>query len=373
MGRSKLVTRGTHRAVTAEDTWQWIKPKLAGAGITRVADITGLDDIGIPVFQAIRPNARTLSVSQGKGITSDLARVSAAMEAIEFWHAEEMNAPSVSATVGEMSACLPYAVTDLPARSRNLIAETTRLQWIKATVIGGDDEVWVPRDFVHLDQSRLEWACPLFYTTSNGLASGNIRDEALLHGMYEILERQAVADAADDGHGRKVDLSTVTGDCAALLERFAAAEVSVRVRDLGDAIGLACYSALIWSRSLPLRCAGYGCHLDADVALSRALTEAAQSRLSLIAGSRDDIADEPYSWVTSRAVLSDPFADDRPDVAFSQTHDAADDFDTDVETVARLLGKRATGPAVWVDLTRREVGIPVVKVIAPGLDICRDR
>ncbi len=76
-----------------EVTWERIRPILRTLGITRVADVTGLDDVGIPVHQAIRPASHTLSVSQGKGVTHELARVSAAMEMIELAHAEVVDQP----------------------------------------------------------------------------------------------------------------------------------------------------------------------------------------------------------------------------------------------------------------------------------------
>ena len=59
-------------------------------GITRVANITGLDNIGIPVYVSVRPNSKSLSVSQGKGVSDDLAKISAMMESIETWHAENI-------------------------------------------------------------------------------------------------------------------------------------------------------------------------------------------------------------------------------------------------------------------------------------------
>jgi ribosomal protein S12 methylthiotransferase accessory factor len=73
----KAHRRGCHRAVAPHETLARLRPLLAGMGITRVADITGLDRIGIPVFVACRPNSRSLAVSQGKGLDADAARVSA--------------------------------------------------------------------------------------------------------------------------------------------------------------------------------------------------------------------------------------------------------------------------------------------------------
>src|SRR5690606_30465389 len=62
---------------------------LAPFRITRCGDITGLDIIGIPVWFATRPNSRALSVSQGKGLTHEQARIGAIMESIEGAVAEQ--------------------------------------------------------------------------------------------------------------------------------------------------------------------------------------------------------------------------------------------------------------------------------------------
>src|SRR5207342_3012832 len=85
---AKGYQRGTHRLVAPVDTLERIRPHLATFGITRCADITGLDSIGIPVYVAVRAQGRVLQTSNGKGLTHVDALVSAQMEAIEHWHAE---------------------------------------------------------------------------------------------------------------------------------------------------------------------------------------------------------------------------------------------------------------------------------------------
>lgn len=77
---------GTHRLISPEETWLALQPLLGAAGITRVADLTWLDDLGIPTVQAVRPASLTLSVSQGKAVTYRAAQVSAVMESMENWH-----------------------------------------------------------------------------------------------------------------------------------------------------------------------------------------------------------------------------------------------------------------------------------------------
>jgi hypothetical protein len=60
---------GAHRVREPAQTWDLVSPLMGDYGVTRVADVTGLDVIGIPVWMAVRPLAATLAVSQGKGAT----------------------------------------------------------------------------------------------------------------------------------------------------------------------------------------------------------------------------------------------------------------------------------------------------------------
>src|SRR6266496_3142850 len=89
----KSYRAGTHRIRNPEQTLAEYLPKAKDMGITRLANVTGLDWVGIPVYNAIRPNSRSLSVSQGKGVTLEAAKVSALMESIEYWHAEHISLP----------------------------------------------------------------------------------------------------------------------------------------------------------------------------------------------------------------------------------------------------------------------------------------
>src|SRR6185503_4543907 len=86
---------GTHRAATLAETWRRFAPAAKRAGITRIADVTGLDTLGVPVFAAIRPMGLSLSTQQGKGVSAEAARVSALMESLETFSAEEVALPIV--------------------------------------------------------------------------------------------------------------------------------------------------------------------------------------------------------------------------------------------------------------------------------------
>ena len=78
-----------YRTDEPEKTLARIEPLTKKAGISRIADITGLDRIGIPVFSSIRPSAETgaISIYNGKGLTPTQARISAIMEGIERYSA----------------------------------------------------------------------------------------------------------------------------------------------------------------------------------------------------------------------------------------------------------------------------------------------
>src|SRR5438045_3016271 len=91
--RPKGFRAGTHRIYAPEDTIRRVEPFSRQMQITRVADVTGLDNIGVPVAVACRPCSRSLSVSQGKGLTIAAAKASALMESIELYHAERIALP----------------------------------------------------------------------------------------------------------------------------------------------------------------------------------------------------------------------------------------------------------------------------------------
>ena len=113
---SKSHRRGTHRHISPADTLRAVEPLLPHAGITRVANITGLDRVGIPVVAVYRPNSRSLAVFQGKGLDLDAARASGVMEAIEAYHAEHVTHPLRLASWTEMRRAAPVVDVELLPR-----------------------------------------------------------------------------------------------------------------------------------------------------------------------------------------------------------------------------------------------------------------
>ncbi len=370
VSQQKNILVGTHRVCTAEETLSRILPFLSSAGITRVAEVTQLDCIGIPVYQAIRPTSRTLSVSQGKGVTKELAKVSAIMESLETWHAENPILPSVRVEIGEMAPILPYSVYNLNLVKNHLLHDALSIDWFQGNLLGSSDTVYIPKEYINLDITvKDQWLLPTFFSSSNGLASGNVKEEAILHGLYEVIERDALTRAAM-GEVQRISVDPRTVNAAAsgpLIEQLYRADISLEILYLPGPTGIPCFTVDIHSPDYAMPCGGHGCHLDRDVALSRALTEAAQSRLTYISGARDDLDVRAYELL-QEFIPTSHSAGRRKQMSFQDIPTMYHpDLATDLrEVIARVLTVVDVPPIV-VDLTRPEFGIPVIFVVVAGL------
>src|SRR5919197_1374728 len=148
----KLRLDGTHRTVELETTLERVRPFLPAIGVTRVAVITGLDVIGVPVVMVCRPNGRSLSVSQGKGADLAAAKASGIMEAAEAWHAENVLLPLRLATYRELRTVAQVVDVELlPRQPRSRFHPDLSLLWIEGTDVFTAERVWVPYECVHLD------------------------------------------------------------------------------------------------------------------------------------------------------------------------------------------------------------------------------
>jgi YcaO-like protein with predicted kinase domain len=380
----KTFVHGTQRAVTPAETVARVSPLMRAMGITRVADVTGLDSIGIPVVMVCRPNARSVSVAQGKGLDLNAARASGLMESIEHWHAEHIVLPLQLATATELATRQRLVDTaGLPRLSISSFHAHRKLLWIEGEDLVDGGPRWLPLEVVHTDYTLpLPPGSGCFLTTSTGLASGNHRLEAVLHGLYEAIERDAVAlwSAAAPAHrdDTRVDLDTVDDPaCRELLARFARAGVAVGVWDASSELGLPVFVAKIVDREPdPWRAVhvsgGQGCHRSRAIALSRALTEAAQSRLTAIAGARDDIERSCYERMRAPRQIAAAIAELAAPGALRPFTASADSFsqrfEDDLDAVLAALRGAGLTEVVVVDLTRPELGLPVVRVVVPGLE-----
>jgi len=376
----KTFWEAAHRTVPPTETLARLRPHLRAAGVTRLADITGLDRVGIPTVLAHRPNCPTLANAAGKGFSLVAATVSAAMEAVEIWHAENLRLESVEASWAELPAEARIARELLPLNRLALFAEDKPYRWIEAWDLIGQRPVHVPHMCVGMappgDQRPL--LDRPFAMGSNGLAGGNHLLEAIAAGLYEVIERDAIAcdrllTTTVDDAWRRVDPATVDDPSVRdLLRRLGEAELELVLIDCSVDTGVPCYMACLFEAAFRHTCGtkGYGAHLDPHVAMVRAITEAVQARLIFIAGSRDDyfrrdqfahqLADNEEMV---RDMLAMPFTAEPP-----MTGAASDSFEADLATILDRLQTAGLDQVLVVDLSHAEIGIPVVRVLVPGLE-----
>ncbi|MCX4546548.1 YcaO-like family protein [Streptomyces sp. NBC_01565] len=360
---------GTVRARTPEETWQAVAGCLGKFGITRIADLTGLDCVGLPVWTAIRPASKTLSTSQGKGATPLMAKLSAVMEAIELWHVEQPLPVAAYGPAAEVAPDCP--VTELPLTAGYPERALTRMvwEWTAGTGLVSGAKVLLPVDLVRRRVQRRPWTPDVLRTTSTGLACGNTRDEALLHSLFEVVERDVLhrdgqtsgllrtliaPDSVDDPHGREV------------IEHLAAAGMALEIALVDGPYGLPVCVAYLWSEDYPVVFAGGGCHSNPAIALTRAVTEAAQSRLAAIAGTRDDLPSDPGSFDTppfrpAKTTGLAPWPQ-----ATGHFTPAGGGFAEQAGDVARRITRVTGHEPVALDLSAPDVPVHAVQVLCPG-------
>jgi len=394
------------RALSVDDTWRRYAPLASRAGITRVAELTGLDTIGIPVFAAIRPMSRSLSTQQGKGATADAARVSALMESLETFSAEDLSMPRTIGTARSLSRS--HQVVDVHAlahashvegperghsgrrregraararasarsRERKPKLQDARLRWVRGFDLVAGEPILVPEQAVTLDCTFT--TPPLFDISSNGLASGNVLVEAMLHGLCEVVERDAEAAWRREGSDRRIVLDTILDPtCRSLIDKIAAAGSRIFIWDLGSPILPVVGCAIMEDPREPSWRAlgfyqGFGAHLDPDVAIARAITEAAQTRITYIAGGRDDFFAVDYERATDPELLAELWERlaapcDEPAVVDDLRAGSPTSLGDALAMVVERLREVGIEQVIAVDLTHPRLKVPVVKMVVPGL------
>ena len=381
MSSAKLYRLGTHRLLEPAATLARVRSLLPVMGITRIANVTGLDCIGLPVAMVCRPNARSIAVSQGKGLELAAAKVSGVMEAIETYHVEQITLPL---KLGSYEAlCYTHLLADiggLPFCVDSQFQPDLPLLWLEGRDLLGQSSLWLPYELVHADYTLpFPTGSGCFSANTNGLASGNHRLEAILHGICEVIERDANTlwnlQPPDCRQQTGIDPNSI-GDllCRQVLERYDQAGLEINIWETTSDIGVAAFLCQVWERPdhpfqlWPFPTVGSGCHPARQIALLRALTEAAQVRVTFIAGSRDDLSAAEYPSQTAPAAsgATEPHS---PVRRFEQVPNVeTDTFEDDLEWVLQRLTAVGIEQVIAVDLTQSAFRIPVVKIVIPGLE-----
>jgi ribosomal protein S12 methylthiotransferase accessory factor len=377
------------RVAPPERTLASAERRARELGITRVTDITRLDRVGIPVYASIRPSARpgSLCVNAGKGQRAIEAEVGAYMEAIEFALAEPGASPieAIKAKARDiLDGAQRYdAILDLCPRMGTRIRLDEAVTCVESKDVVTGQSVLVPAELVFFPFVPPARQRVLFGSDTNGLASGNDVQEATVHALCELIERDIRSFQGLCDTSVPVDLDSIGDPERELVGAIRDAGFRLFVRVAPNPFGVPYFCATLFdpeSQSPYFINAGFGCHPHRSVALVRAVCEAAQSRLSFIHGGRDDLED----WY----VLFRNWAHERKRAHFARLVAGAargqdravrflelDDWSSQCPTVARceewLIDRlHAAG---FLRLLRATFCLPsdslqVVRIVVPGLE-----
>jgi bacteriocin biosynthesis cyclodehydratase domain-containing protein len=319
------------------------------------------------------------SRSYGKGMTADQARTGALCEALERYSGVlRGDEPLLRATFRDLggeaihpNACLGVSERQYDGREA-WNRHAPRAMWIPDPFDDEQETDWVAAwSLTHARKRYVAVAyCYYGYRTgpnhfaradSNGSAAGTCLEDAILQGLLELIERDAAGIWWYGRHPRPgVVLDTPYGK--AMTHEYAARGRELRLLDLTTDIGIPACAALSFGAEPDVFGLGFGTHLDPTIAVTRAITEANQ----LLAINRR--APRLYRGALADRSFLEPHGFHEMSTAAPPSDDLRDDVAACVGVLAGL------GLEVLVlDQTREEVGLPVVKVIVPGLRHFRPR
>ncbi len=381
----KVYILETHRSRTPDATLHFIESMKELVGMRSFREASGLDRIGIPVFicDRVRPDDSTTSHT-GKGVSPIQAQVSLTMESIERYSSEfreEYRDRLVQGSFLELKT--KFNVLDpqemILSQMSNFRPESV-IHWVRGYDVAKDEDILVPAGAVYhpypLDDVFL------FDTHTNGLAAGNALEEAVVHGLAELIERDAWSIAR---YARSFNAALYIEDnpgnrfIVEIFQKFEDANIEIVAKDITSDIGVPVIAAfsrdLIHPMMKPID--GFGAHLDPRVAMARSLLEIVTTRALFIQKFGIEGMREPVT-----AYLGDPRGDDEDPRFFAYEYRGlrdlevgySDDILLDIRQMIGKLKARGLNRVIAVDLTRPDTGVPTVRMIVPGLETyCFDK
>ena len=411
--QKKLTGKLSSRIKPVEETIKTILPVSSNIGITRLADITNMDILGIPNFSAVLPGTEDyIWVYSGKGPTRMYAKASALMESIERYS----SLPS-----GNRNKMIQGSYKEVSKVSKILhpsnVVEPMILEYDDEMIMDflsgydlvNNDRILIPAPLALFRYSPKPPAInPFAYHHTNGLASGNVLEEAICHSLCELIERDAASLAElnasalpynflrtmtkylsdngleidpvdgtefvdDDSKYPDVDISNIDfKPISNLVKKFNDAKIPLIIKDITSPIGVPTFNAssIEWiTEDYGYLAEGHGTHPDARIALLRAITEVSQTRAANIQGARDDLRKISYGNSNSDEKKTWQFMKSKNTIQFSEIKSFIhDDILDDINFILSRLVSNGLKQVIVVDLTNPQIMIPVVRTIVPGLE-----
>jgi ribosomal protein S12 methylthiotransferase accessory factor len=406
--------------ISVTETLRLVTPLCKKIGVTRISNISYLDRLYIPNYVSVLPGTEdTIWVYSGKGQTNNHAKASAMMESIERFCSlgSKSSLNTINGTYGQLSkeynkVLHPDEVIEPTSRAFN--EKDSIIDFVQGYDLLKKEQVLVPAELVFSRYSAKSPSVNAFlYSHTNGLASGNVLEEAVCHALCEVIERDAVSIADlcsssipytisktevnlrksedefidDSSLFQEVDISEIAErykPLKFLVKRFSDEGLPLLIKDITqNDIGVPTFIASSFesiTSDYGYYAKGYGTHPNAIIALIRAITELSQTRVGNIHGARDDLKKIKYNtndkihnrkWEfmhTSSSTLDGSSRRIQP-ISFHtiKTHVMEDILD-EINHILNGLKHAGLKRVIIVDLTHPALQIPVVRAIVPGLE-----
>ncbi len=370
------------RVMPPEETLKRVLPLLKKAGMGEPEDITDKDNLGIPVFSVDRQETALGKPKyyNGKGATREQAMASGVMEAIERYSAEQRDTDDVVVgtyeqakeammTVNPADLILPLPVLD--------VYPVADIAWTRGFEMFRGCHILVPACAVFYPYFP-DGDYPLFKWHTNGIASGNTMEEAILHALFEDIERDAWSIAEyNDRSNADILIRDKDSVPAQLIAKFEAQGIKIHLKDLTSDLGIPTIGAAAddtVTKDPELLTIGVGTHLNPEIAAIRAITEVAQSRTTHKHGMKINAQlqkkSQELGYEKIKAINHMWYGDNEKKIYLEDMPDQSTPYVLDdIEVVLGKLMECGFDQVIAVDLTRPELGVPTVRMIVPGLEV----
>jgi ribosomal protein S12 methylthiotransferase accessory factor len=404
---------GTSRVNPVEKTLEDISEISKKIGLTRIADITYMDKLYIPNYSCVLPGTEDyIWVYSGKGPTKKHAKVSAIMESIERYSSLPTNyyGKFISGTFNKLKQSYnilhPEEVVEpLTFDFHNDMV----MDYVEGYDIINQENILIPAALALFRYTPNSPSLnPFAFHHTNGLASGNVFEEAVCHALCEVIERDAISLAQlrasaipfhilnniyhnFQRHGYNInpiskeqfiDDNSIFPDVkisqedfhqvTKLINTFKKFNIRLIIKDITTDIKIPTFNVACveWiSHDYGYLAEGHGTHPDKRIALLRAITEVSQTRAANIQGARDDLrkihyndnnTDDKNAWQFMASEKTINFSD----IITYLNEDILDDINLIIKFF-KIVGLKK---AIIVNLTNPKIKIPVVRAIVPSLE-----
>jgi oxazoline/thiazoline synthase len=404
--------RGGFRSVGAEETlakWQHLISPITGV-VTSIFEMPSEDGgvihnvVAGHNFAMDTKNITSLkkglrSKSAGKGTSIQQARAGALCEAVErysgLFTGEEYRITSSFNKLGldaiHPNACMLFSDMQYQDRAQNNLRDRSfeiipdpfdvnaEIEWSPVWSLTHKTYKWLPTGYLYFAYPRKEGQF-FYWGDSNGSAAGNTLEEAVLQGFLEIVER----DAAAIWWYNQLSLPSIdlpglnNAYINQVIDHYKDINREIWCLDLTTDIGIPVIAAITRRIDKPVEdiVFAFGCHLDFEIAVLRAITELNQFLPAVIPmktdGTGEYAYDDPASleWWKTALLVDHPYLAPNsllPKVGNKPAVIATSGSIGEIVLSCQKLIEQRGYEFLVLNQTRPDIGLPVVKVIIPGM------